>query len=383
MEECDIARMCWDLKELLEDICTFLSNGNLRKLSPKDQKLAESLINRSKKQLQKISRVQPPPQSNEEYVIMNKQGIDNEKESDAEPSDIYSSVDDISTMNRSEMILDANIYKDLPAKDACPFFKSGWLSMKKKFILGFEKMKRVYGTIHNSWLLIYLSEKDLKPTYTFNLKHFVAKESNGEKNNFTLLSTKPNDNKVYHFMALTHKDKLQWMTKINLCQDMENIMENSNINYQGKYPNTAENNYSDNDSDGIYEILTTTHKHPVSPVVSGTNEILHTFPKLSKSRLRPSPINVKDPVAVPPPLVKSKSETTNSSESMVSYQEIFTVPLSTKSNNNSTKSLEDSFSDNSGDEMYETFVCAKQSRNSSRRNSFEDQKNPKVLRKPK
>lgn len=391
MDECDIARMCLDLKELLQDICTFFSNGNLGKLSPKDKKLAESLINRSKKQLQEISRVQPPPQSNEDYVVMNKQGIDNEKESDQEPSDIYSSVDDISTMNHSEIVLEANAYKDLPAKEASHNFKSGWLSMRKRFILGFEKMKRVYGTIHDRWLLIYLSEKDFKPSYTFNLKHFVAKESDGEKNNFTLLSTKQNENKVYHFMALTHKDMLQWTTKINLCQDMEILVENSNIDNERKYSNTDEhypsNKSSDNDSDGIYEILTTTHK-PVSRVVSDDSacERLHTFPKLNKSRLRPSPSKVKDPVKVPPPVVKSTSiSTTNSSESIVSYQEIFTQPTITKSNSNSTKSLEESFSENSGDEMYETFICAKQFVHSPRRNSFQKQKKlpPELPKKPK
>lgn len=59
---------------MFSDICKFLSGDKLGKLSYKDQRLAESLITRSKKQLQDIAKIQPTLQCNEDYVIMNSQG---------------------------------------------------------------------------------------------------------------------------------------------------------------------------------------------------------------------------------------------------------------------------------------------------------------------
>ncbi|KAJ8949129.1 hypothetical protein NQ318_012877 [Aromia moschata] len=69
MMETDIEKMYMDLNELLLDICKFLSSDNLKVLSPKDKKLADSLIKRSKTQLQEISKLQEPS-SFDEYVDM-------------------------------------------------------------------------------------------------------------------------------------------------------------------------------------------------------------------------------------------------------------------------------------------------------------------------
>ncbi|CAH1964415.1 unnamed protein product [Acanthoscelides obtectus] len=69
--EMDFKQLYYDLNDLLEDICKFLSNEKLTNLSQTDRTLAESLIQRSKKQLQEISRIQCTAQ-NEEYVIMDR-----------------------------------------------------------------------------------------------------------------------------------------------------------------------------------------------------------------------------------------------------------------------------------------------------------------------
>nr|CAI5854993.1 unnamed protein product [Callosobruchus analis] len=58
----------------LSDICKFLSSEKLTSLPQKDKKLAESLIRRSKRQLQEISKIQCTVQ-NEEYVIMDRKGL--------------------------------------------------------------------------------------------------------------------------------------------------------------------------------------------------------------------------------------------------------------------------------------------------------------------
>lgn len=78
--------------------------------------------------------------------------------------------------------------------------------MRRKFLLGFEKMKRVYAAIHHRWLVIYYTDKDLKPICTFNLKHYEAKETDGPKStNFELISTL--DRKVYYVSKALSKSQ--------------------------------------------------------------------------------------------------------------------------------------------------------------------------------
>ncbi|VEN64079.1 unnamed protein product [Callosobruchus maculatus] len=72
--EMDFKKLYYDLNDLLEDICKFLSSEKLANLPQKDKKLAESLIRRSKRQLQEISKIQCTAQ-NEEYVIMDRKGL--------------------------------------------------------------------------------------------------------------------------------------------------------------------------------------------------------------------------------------------------------------------------------------------------------------------
>ncbi|KAJ8949130.1 hypothetical protein NQ318_012878 [Aromia moschata] len=88
--------------------------------------------------------------------------------------------------------------ENLPAKEASQEVKYGLISMKRKaWLLGLEKMKKVYAAIHNNFLLVYCSDRDLKPMFTFNLKNFEAKADRDRSNNFELLSTFP-DQKVYY-----------------------------------------------------------------------------------------------------------------------------------------------------------------------------------------
>ncbi|KAJ8930859.1 hypothetical protein NQ314_016278 [Rhamnusium bicolor] len=222
--ETDIKKMYLNLNELLEDICKFLSSEKLGTLSPKDKKLADSLINRSKVQLQEISKIQQLS-SNEAYVDMgNKKVLVIEEEEGK--NNIYSSVDDNNADTETTLIEEGTVYpyKDLSAKDASQEVKWGYISMKRKFLLGFEKMKRIYATIHNQWLIIYFSDKDVKPICTFDLKNYEAKEADSDRStNFELMCTSP-DRKIYYFMALTRKDMLQWVAHINRCHDTVVLM---------------------------------------------------------------------------------------------------------------------------------------------------------------
>ncbi|CAH1103143.1 unnamed protein product [Psylliodes chrysocephalus] len=366
---CEIEQMYLDLNSLLEDICKFLSGDKLGKLSYKDQRLAESLITRSKKQLQDIAKIQPTLQCNEDYVIMNSQ-------------------DDVNLKPESPIIEEEkpNPYSDLPAKYASQSVKYGIMSMKRRFLLGFEVMKRIYASIHKGWLLIYTSERDMKPLFAFDLKKFEAKEPEGEeKSNFELIST-ISEKKVYQFLALTHKDMLQWTVQINRYQgkiirgkSIDDLIISDTIS-EIKYSNDELDSCSD-DEDRIYEELVTvkTPKKKAEQNTSPKNVIKR--PPLPPSRI--SSNKIKGPIKVPPPVVKQISvSTTNSSDgSLASYHEIHTTQLDSrdmiKSNSNSTKSFDDSFSDDSTDSTYETFANVQKCMASNQSESFCSQENEK------
>ncbi|XP_018578477.1 uncharacterized protein LOC108916653 isoform X2 [Anoplophora glabripennis] len=215
--ETDYQKMYNNLTVLLQDICQFLNSDKLGSLSHRDKKIVESLITRSKVQLQEISKIQTISVC-EEYVDM-----------DSKKDDVNKNVE-ITVQDEPSCP-----YDDLPAREASQIVKYGFMYMRRRFLLGFEKMKRVYGAVHNKWLLIYYTEKDLKPICTFNLKNYEAKETDGSKStNFELMSTLYS--KVYYFMALTPKDMLQWVVNINRCHD--------NVVIQSKEFDLEKNNVS-------------------------------------------------------------------------------------------------------------------------------------------
>lgn len=68
--------------------------------------------------------------------------------------------------------------------------KFGNLSIKVKIFLSFEKMRRVYAGIHENWLLLYSSEKDLKPFQSLHLKFYKAQSVQSKfDREFELVST--------------------------------------------------------------------------------------------------------------------------------------------------------------------------------------------------
>ncbi|XP_050518890.1 uncharacterized protein LOC126892998 [Diabrotica virgifera virgifera] len=368
----DFEQMYFDLNALLQDICKFLSSDKLENLSPKDQKLAESLINRSKQQLQTIAKIQPPLQPSEDYVIMNNPAPN---EDDDKPNDIYSSVEDLNNISENVTIRhsiatqssDIKLFIDLPAREASQSTKYGWIFMKRKFLLGFEKMKRVYATIHKNCLLIYLNEREMKPLSTFNLEYFEAKESHGDKCNFQLISTVPDETKILYFIALTPKDRLQWTTHINTCHDKaitQYKIEEDTISLPETIYNISPDEDED-DSDGIYEQLTMVKKpaiqnkpsRPPSMADSNNSPLNSPTTKLQPFLRRGS--KIKGPLKIPPPQIQPRVlEKQSSVESDVSYHEISSYQVETKrfnSDSNNSLEVDDSFSEGSVDSTYETF----------------------------
>ncbi|CAH0562467.1 unnamed protein product [Brassicogethes aeneus] len=202
------------ISKLLEDICSFLDESKLTALSPNDRKFANDLLKRSKVQLQEISKKtdyvdMDPAKENKTYKPANKNVyVPPPDNTPVEPEDFYNVIE----VNDP----DACPFLSMPAKDTSFQSKHGYISYKKKVFVRFEKLKRIFAVIQDQWFLIYNTEKDLKPTSHLNLKEYAAKEC--AKNKFELISTK-GETKIYYFIALTYKDMLQWVTKINECHD--------------------------------------------------------------------------------------------------------------------------------------------------------------------
>ncbi|KAG5899728.1 hypothetical protein JTB14_030116 [Gonioctena quinquepunctata] len=326
--------------------------------------MAQSLIKRSKQQLQEITKIQ----NNEDYVPM-----DNRKGSVIEEddgSDIYCPVDPLPNIEAPITVEDF-AYSDLPAKDASQGIKYGYISMRRKSLWVFEGMKRVFATILKGGLLVYWSERDTKPFCSFNLKNFYAKASVGDKNNFELIST-ASDKKVYQFLALTRKDMKQWVVNINKCNNCTNIMEPEN-----EYGNESATNMDSEDSDreDIYAEPKLNFPGSIKkPTPPSPTEVKPPLPLGRPGR--PSNNKQKMPIKVSPPVVKSRTPS-NSSDDEVSYEDLsggganlnyFPPPplppnpahevhpkISNNSLSNSTKSFDSSFSNCSEESDYVEF----------------------------
>ncbi|KAJ8923812.1 hypothetical protein NQ315_010394 [Exocentrus adspersus] len=214
----------------------------------------------------------------------------------------------VETITQDDQLLSP--YIDLPSTDACQDIKCGYIFMKLRVWFRLERMKRVYGAIHNNWLIIYLTNKDMKPFHTFHLKDYEAKEAKGHKaTNFELTSTLP-DGKVFYFMALTHKDMLQWVVYINRCHDNSvvqskglDIEENKNsspdddteehydcvLSASNKEAEDDEEIYSELDDIAMLQVNNTTSKQKIEAIPplpgrpSQKSLLLHVLPPLVKS----------------------------------------------------------------------------------------------------
>ncbi|CAH1153720.1 unnamed protein product [Phaedon cochleariae] len=353
----DIKQMYVDLNELLEDICQFLSEDKLKKLSPKDQNLAESLINRSKIQLQEIAKIQ----SNEEYMVMDKKVIKMDEDK------ITNSVDDDFNRNNAAVMVMEEMkyaYVDLPAKEASKEIKYGFIFMKRKFLLGFEKMKRVYASMHNGWLLIYFTERDTKPICNFNLRNYEAKECDGDKTDFQLISTMQGK-ETHHFLAQTPKDVRQWVTQINKCHDhaiMKFKMKAFEKQYLASEYNIQYDGVSDDEADSIYEELKTDPKSEKSnkTLIVSTDIFAMKPPLPGRSSTNDKSNKKTIKVIHSQPVVKTLPVHDSSDEDLGSYHEIeMEKDVKDQYLSNTTRgfgdSEADSFSDDNEDSIYEQF----------------------------
>lgn len=85
---------------------------------------------------------------------------------------------------------------DFKAQDFQKYSKHGYLERKEKFLF-IGHQKKLYAGIHNSWMLIYNTEKDCKPIETINLALFNVRENNDKdkKHVFELVSR--SDSKMF------------------------------------------------------------------------------------------------------------------------------------------------------------------------------------------
>lgn len=204
----EVGLVFMNLSLLLDDICVFLRDGvNKEVFSADFQKKAETLIKRSKVQLQQISNLS----NGECYMDME----EHKKEEETAEEEIYT---DANEENEPPVkINEVCPFVGLPAKELPESDKCGFIDMKTKFIFGFDYLKRVYAVVHMGWFLIYTSNRDSKPTYTYSLNFHKAqpmpKPGENETQLFSLTNSETNEK--LKFLALTHKDMLQWIAKIN------------------------------------------------------------------------------------------------------------------------------------------------------------------------
>ncbi|CAH1964413.1 unnamed protein product [Acanthoscelides obtectus] len=172
--------------------------------------------------------------------------------------------------------------------------------MKRKILLGFGKMKRVYANIHNDVLLIYYTEKDSKPIGLIDLKNYTAKENTeSTSRNFNLICDSP-EQKPLHFIAPTREEMMQWVWQINKIHDgliepdLESVSSDAEYDVMKNNPCTPKKS---TESDELYEELETV-KDKLR--VSNLNERVEIRPPL------PGRIQLKkSPIKVAPPVVKS------------------------------------------------------------------------------
>ncbi|XP_066247014.1 uncharacterized protein [Euwallacea similis] len=282
---------CEEIDLLLKEIYEYLKRRKVgsAELSPKDRKLAEELIERSKKHLQQIIMITSKEETYDAIGETNSSELHNNIKSPSETEsyvDMSKNNDIPPALPEKNPVLITQLrvkpipitteptscpYKELPAKYVSPEAKNGTLSLRRKMFSIFDRSSTVFGAIHENWLLIYRSVKDTKPFRALDLKEYEAKEdyydssmSDGSKefrknkatSSFTVFSTNYEDKSYYSFAAATYKDMTQWVAKINKSHDQAmsagknsrnsdyEIVDNPNISDDNK----GENIYNEIDS---------------------------------------------------------------------------------------------------------------------------------------
>ncbi|XP_017771505.1 PREDICTED: src kinase-associated phosphoprotein 2-A-like [Nicrophorus vespilloides] len=202
-----------DLNELLNDICNFLSEEvEQGKLSGNTSEVAKKLIQRSKVQLQEISKVSNVDNESNRYVDMQrKASMEYLVPTKLETQELYSDIDGSVGTECMEEICP---YLKLPFSEISYMEKSGYLWRREK-IFFIEHCKKLYVALMDNWMLIYNSQKDSRPTEAHNLRFYSATQLEKKECNFEMIPT----NKEYKsqmFTATTKKDTVQWVVEINL-----------------------------------------------------------------------------------------------------------------------------------------------------------------------
>ncbi|KAB0801474.1 hypothetical protein PPYR_05828 [Photinus pyralis] len=220
----DINLLYAEVDRLLHDICKFL-HDEIRDgyISPNGKNLANSLIDRSKKQLQTISMT-VSLDTNESYVDMQAYKVN--QRLDYPELEVYSDVSTYEPTSGLSIAGEDQIicpYSNLPASEIREG-KMGHLYKKEK-ILFFEQHKKVFAAIYHAWFLIYANENALKPCQTFDLSRYEVKPSSAQSKDikrrdesFDLMCI--SDSKLHQFTASTPKDMQQWLSTLKLQIDM-------------------------------------------------------------------------------------------------------------------------------------------------------------------
>lgn len=151
--------------------------------------------------------------------------------------------------------------------------------MKRKFLLGFERMYRIYAAIHNKFLLVYHSERASKPLHVLDLTYYEATPICERTGYFNLIGFDSNC-KTYHvspytlelatanaidllqFQAPTYEEMVSWVTRMNRCsmqkkrrntETTENDTNKEDICNMAKSEIHTMNNHCHRNIDNIYE----------------------------------------------------------------------------------------------------------------------------------
>ncbi|KAH1023084.1 hypothetical protein HUJ04_012361 [Dendroctonus ponderosae] len=259
---------------LLKDIYEYL-NRNIEEIAatPEDRQLAEELIKRSKSKLQiialtknKLTRNPTLKTENESCVRISKITVD-------ENPPLPSNRKRLRFRIQRSTFKSICPFKNQPAKELPKGIKQGTLSMHRK-VFSIDRLSKVFGVVHGNWLLLYWTEKNVKPFRALDLELYEAREDRNDANStmsFTVFSPTMS-NKEYNFLAITHKDMLQWVAIIN--ETHERLLK---INTQ-----TGEHNYEDlryfevTEQEGIYSEI----NNKSMPAYEDLDEIMNTPPKL-------------------------------------------------------------------------------------------------------
>ncbi|XP_022902111.2 uncharacterized protein [Onthophagus taurus] len=197
-----------DIEALLKDICEFLGNNVNDGFSKEQKSLAEKLINRSKSQLQTIAKFTvDTPESDASYVDMTPK---------VPPKPIPKYITPTESNTTIELITKDCPYKSMSVLDAKSDNHWGYLE-RKKTVWFLEHQIKQLAIIVDSWLLIYTSEKDIKPIEFVDLEMTTVKYVNTgdvkckkQARSFELISPSKN----YQFLVKNAKDLDQWITAL-------------------------------------------------------------------------------------------------------------------------------------------------------------------------